>query len=62
PDLVRAFDENEDGRVRGMIAWALGRIGGSAARDALDAFLSGSEGMVREEISAALSEIKQGGF
>jgi len=61
PDLVRAFDENEDGRVRGMIAWALGRIGGSASRDALDAFLKRSEGMAREEIAAALSEIKQAG-
>ncbi len=53
-DLVRAFDDNEDGRVRGMIAWALGRIGGGRAMDALKTFLTRSEGMVRGEIAAAL--------
>lgn len=54
PDLVRAFSENEDGRVRGMIAWALGRIGGAAAMDALKAFHAQGDGMVLEEIEAAL--------
>ncbi len=37
-----------------MIAWALGRIGGPAARQALEAFLPGSRSPVREEIQAAL--------
>jgi epoxyqueuosine reductase len=27
PDLVRAFHENTDDRVRGMALWALGRMG-----------------------------------
>lgn len=36
-----------------MIAWALGRIGGQRAKDALESFLNASEGMVREEIEAA---------
>ncbi|MFZ5563914.1 MAG: epoxyqueuosine reductase [Thermodesulfobacteriota bacterium] len=38
PDLVRAFQENDDPRVKGMAAWALGRIGGGAAREALKKF------------------------
>ncbi len=54
PDLVYAFGDNGDERVRGMIAWALGRIGGGRAMDALKAFLRKSEGMVREEAEAAL--------
>jgi epoxyqueuosine reductase len=55
PDLVRAFDENMDERVRGMIAWALGRIGTAGARKALDGFIKESGGAVMEEIHAALA-------
>ncbi len=54
PDLVCAYHENEDARVRGMIAWALGRIGGAEARKALEGFLPSGEGPVREEILMAL--------
>jgi epoxyqueuosine reductase len=54
PDLIRAFSENGDERVRGMIAWALGRLGGEKARKALDAFFKGSEGLIRKEIERAL--------
>jgi epoxyqueuosine reductase len=54
PDLVRAFDENEDERVRGMAAWALGRLGTAEARKALDGFMKQSEGPVREEVRMAL--------
>ncbi len=56
PDLIRAFEENKDDRVRGMIAWALGRIGGAKAKAALETFLNESEGIVREEIIDALNE------
>ncbi|RJR17554.1 MAG: epoxyqueuosine reductase [Desulfobacteraceae bacterium] len=56
PDLVKAFEENGDERVKGMVAWALGRIGGRSARCALDRFRSGSEGIVREEIEMALCD------
>ncbi|PKL41406.1 MAG: epoxyqueuosine reductase [Spirochaetae bacterium HGW-Spirochaetae-1] len=54
PDLVRAFRENDDERVRAMAAWALGRITGSDARIALEEFLGDSKGIVREEIEASL--------
>jgi len=60
PDLVRAFEENDDGRVRGMIAWSLGRIGGAGAKAALEKFLGGSEGDLRGEIEAALAENRGG--
>ena len=52
-DLVRAYRENGDVRVQGMIAWALGRIGGRTAKTALESFLGASEVTVREEIEAA---------
>ena len=55
PELVRAFRESGDERVSTMIAWALGRIGGDSARQALEAFLPGSRSPVREEIQAALA-------
>ncbi len=56
-DLKRAFQENPDSRVRGMAAWALGRIGGTEAKAALAEFaksLKGEEGSVRKEVDAAL--------
>lgn len=55
PALIRAFGECGDRRVEATIAWALGRIGGSAARRALEAFLPGSRSPVLEEIRAALA-------
>ncbi|MGZ6225858.1 MAG: HEAT repeat domain-containing protein, partial [Syntrophales bacterium] len=57
PELIRAWDENGDARTRGMIAWAIGRIGGSGARGALERFVVGSEGAIREEIEAALDNM-----
>ncbi|MBU1171920.1 MAG: epoxyqueuosine reductase [Proteobacteria bacterium] len=56
PDLTRAFEENTDERVKGMIAWALGRIGGKEARKALEQFSRNmtSENPVGEEIHQAL--------
>ncbi|MEN6423406.1 MAG: HEAT repeat domain-containing protein, partial [Smithella sp.] len=53
-DLIKAFRENFDERVRGMIAWALGRIGGKPAMAALENFSKESTGMVKEEIQQAI--------
>jgi epoxyqueuosine reductase len=58
PDLIRALQENEDERVRGMCAWALGRIGGDEARAALEGFLPRSEGRLRDEVEQALEALK----
>jgi epoxyqueuosine reductase len=54
-DLIRAFQENSDERVRSMIAWALGRLGGQEAHDALEQFQKSSTGIVKEEIAKALT-------
>jgi epoxyqueuosine reductase len=56
PLLTEAFRRETDERVKAMAAWALGRIGGPEARQALDALLPESAGPVREEIAAALAE------
>jgi epoxyqueuosine reductase len=55
-DLARAFRENADERVRGMCAWALGRIGGRRARQYLEGFRPAVEGMVAGEVHQALEE------
>ncbi len=54
PELIRAFKENKDPRVLGMIAWALGRLGGEEARQVLEGFLEGTDGIVKQEIRDAL--------
>ena len=59
PELTRAFDRLQDERVLGMIAWALGRIGGADASSALARFLARSQGPVRDEIHLALEGADQ---
>ena len=56
-DLIRAFKENSDERVQSMIAWALSRIGGQEAKEALNQFQKGSKGIVRDEIEQAFAEL-----
>jgi len=56
PDLLNAFRENNDERVLGMAAWAMGRIGGPKAKKALSDLHPGSKGSVREEILSALEK------
>jgi epoxyqueuosine reductase len=53
-DLIRAFKENSDDRVRCMIAWALGRIGNKEAMTGLKQFYETAEGQVKEEINQAI--------
>lgn len=53
PALVRALQSDPEPLVRGHAAWALGRIGGDAARAALDAARD-DDPMVQDEIAAAL--------
>jgi epoxyqueuosine reductase len=59
PDLIRAFERNEDKRVKGMIAWSLGRLGGDRAEHALKDFLKKSENPVKTEVQQALSRMDQ---
>jgi epoxyqueuosine reductase len=53
-DLIRAFKENSDERVKSMIAWALGRIGNKEAMAGLEQFSKNSNGIVKEEIEQAI--------
>ena len=55
PELIRAFQENEDERIKGMIAWSLGKLGGNKAQSALREFLPESSGLVRQELNDALT-------
>jgi len=54
PELIKAFDSNNDERVQRMIAWALGRIGGSKAKSSLERFRKSATATVKEEIEIAL--------
>jgi epoxyqueuosine reductase len=58
PELIKAFEEINDKRVQGMIAWALGNLGGEKSKEALKLFLSSSEGLVKDEITSALDKFK----
>jgi len=53
-DLIRAFKENSDERVKSMIAWALGRMGNKEAMAGLEKFSQDSKGIVKEEIEQAI--------
>jgi epoxyqueuosine reductase len=55
PVLAEALSENPSEMVRGMCAWALGRIGGRPARQPLEFRLKKENGLVRQEIEMALS-------
>ena len=54
PELLVAFRSNDDERVLGMLAWAIGRIGGLKAKAVLNDILPGSNGLVQKEIVFAL--------
>jgi epoxyqueuosine reductase len=56
--LIREFEQNSDERVQGMIAWALGKLGGVKAKKALEKFGKSSNEPVREEISEALRKLE----
>lgn len=54
-DLIRAFSESSDDRVRGMVAWALGKIGGEEAVSFLLSVRNGNSDSVNEEVESAVS-------
>ncbi|HXK66584.1 MAG TPA: 4Fe-4S double cluster binding domain-containing protein [Spirochaetota bacterium] len=54
PELIKAYEDNSDDRVRGMIAWSLGRIGGAKAKAALERWRHSATPAVKEEIEMAL--------
>ncbi len=54
PLLIEALDRSPYEEVRAMSAWALGRLGGEQARNALEARRNREQGMVKEEIESSL--------
>ncbi len=52
--LARVLVESPFENVRGMCAWALGRLGGGQAKQALEGRRRNEGGLVREEIEGAL--------
>lgn len=58
-ELILAFKENSDERVRCMIAWALGRIGNKEAMDGLEQFSRDSKDNVKEDIKQAMTLIEK---
>ena len=52
--LARALEDEREPLIRSHAAWALGEIGGSAARSALERALRDDDASVREEAAAAL--------
>lgn len=57
PALITALNENPDETVRGMCAWALGRLGGEKARTALEARKTKEKGLMHREITSALNVV-----
>ncbi len=55
-DLVQALETSDDARVQAMAAWALGRLGGAQAVEALRAMKRKSAGALKEEIDLALED------
>jgi epoxyqueuosine reductase len=58
PDLEKAFNENDDKRVKGMAVWAMGQIGNLETCDLLKSYLSGNSGEVLEEIKLAIEKLE----
>ena len=56
PLLAQNLKDNDSEIVRGMCAWALGRLGGGAARKALESRRQAEEGLVKDEIESALKD------
>jgi epoxyqueuosine reductase len=55
-NLILAYRENDDERVRAMIAWALGQLGGAEALLALQDFAHDADGLLKDEIDLALTK------
>lgn len=58
PLLERVLDKNRNEIVRGMCAWALGKLGGTRAAQILEKHRIQERGLVRKEIDLALKEIQ----
>ena len=58
PDLETAFHETDDDRVKGIIVWAIGKIGNQKSIKTLQNFEEKSSAPVKKEIKTALEQLK----
>ena len=58
PDLIKAFDENGDDRVKGMIVWAMGKIGNRDTIKKLKSYQSNGSATVQKEIDLAMESLE----
>ena len=59
PDLVKAYDENDDDRVNGMIVWAMGKIGDNETIDKLKSYGDACSKEVANEVDFAIEMLKE---
>jgi epoxyqueuosine reductase len=57
PDLEKAFNKNEDDRIKGMIAWAMGRIGNKETIETLNSYKKQVSKIVQDEINNAVETL-----
>ncbi|HEY6555619.1 MAG TPA: tRNA epoxyqueuosine(34) reductase QueG [Polyangiaceae bacterium] len=57
--LIRALDTDPRPLVRGHVAWALGRLGGPGAREALERAARDADAAVAEEAQLALTDLDE---
>ncbi len=57
PDLEKAFAENDDDRVKGLVVWAMGKIGNRETANTLKSYKAESSEKVQEEIEIALEAL-----
>jgi epoxyqueuosine reductase len=62
PVLIRKLTEDPDETVRAMCAWALGKLGGSEARSAMESRLQKETALVKEEIKMTLEKMQRRGL
>jgi epoxyqueuosine reductase len=58
-DLVKAYDENDDDRVNGMIVWAMGKIGDNETIDKLKSYGDKCSKEVASEVDLAIEMLKE---
>lgn len=59
PDLEKAYKENDDERLKGMVVWSMGKLGNKETVKTLEAWSKESSAPVKEEIQMALESLLQ---
>ncbi len=60
PDLIKAFSEIDDDRVKGMLVWSMGKIGNAKTLDFLVSHEKDCSKAVQHEIKLSIEMLKSG--